>query len=99
MSSKVSFVMHLRYIEAFKDLSGDDVKQLMLTIGEYVEHGIVPEYTDAGLKMAFNFIRSDLDRDAIRWEETKLKRVEAGRKGGIASAENRKQNEANQANA
>jgi len=91
--------MYLRYIEIFKDLSGDDIKRLMLAIGAYIEHRTMPSFTDAGLKMAFNFIRSDLDRDAVKWEETKFKRVEAGRKGGLASVENRKQNEANQANA
>jgi len=41
---------------------------------------------DAGLKVAFSFIRADLDRDHVKWEETKAKRIEAGRLGGNKKA-------------
>ena len=93
MSGKTSFVMHIRHLDVFADLPGDDVKRLMLAMGEYVESGIIPDFSDnPELKMAFKFVRADLDREAVKWEQTKKSRIEAGRKGGIASAERREQN-------
>jgi hypothetical protein len=90
--SKSSFIIHVRHVEVFKDLPGDDVKQLLLSIGEYVKTGTEPAFeNNAGLKMAFRFIRVDLDREAEKWEETRTKRIEAGRKGGLASAASREQ--------
>jgi hypothetical protein len=89
---KTSFIIHSRHVEVFKDLPGDDVKSLMLAIGEYVGTEKEPDFANnSGLLMAFRFIRVDLDKEAARWEETKKKRIEAGRKGGIASAASREQ--------
>lgn len=44
------------------------------------------------VKMAFSFIKSRIDLDLEKWNKTREKRSEAGRKGG-------KQTQANQANA
>jgi len=90
MNGKTSFVMHSRHIKVFENLPGDDVKQIMLAIGAYVEKGVEPTFDgNAGLQMAFRFIRVDLDKEAEKWEETRAKRIEAGQKGGKVSAENR----------
>jgi hypothetical protein len=95
--------MHTHYRESFSDLPGDDVKLLMIALCEYVEEGTKPDFADnVALRTLFTVIRAELDRDYAKWEETKAKRIEAGHKGGIASAERReqaKQNQANQANA
>jgi len=49
--------------------------------------------------MAFKPIKNQLKRDLEKWEETKKKRSESGKAGGLRSGEVRKQNEANEANA
>lgn len=58
----------------------------------------VPEL-DSITAMAFSFISSQLDRDFAKWEDTRAKRVAAGREGGKASGKTRKQKQANEANA
>lgn len=57
-----------------------------------------PVLEDRLLKMAFEPMKLQLKRDLIKWEETKKKRAEAGRKGGVKSGEVRSV-EANEANA
>lgn len=52
---------------------------------------IIPEFDDGMVKMAFSFIKSRIDLDLEKWNKTREKRSEAGRKGG-------KQTQANQAN-
>ena len=58
----------------------------------------IPEL-DPITNMAFSFISSQLDRDFAKWEDTRAKRVAAGREGGKASGKTRKQKQANEANA
>ena len=58
----------------------------------------VPEL-DSITAMAFSFVSSQLDRDFAKWEDTRAKRVAAGREGGKASGKTRKQKQANEANA
>ena len=58
----------------------------------------IPEL-DSITAMAFSFISSQLDRDFAKWEDTRAKRVAAGREGGKASGKTRKQKQANEANA
>ena len=56
----------------------------------------IPEL-DSITAIAFSFISSQLDRDFAKWEDTRAKRVAAGREGGKASGKTRKQKQANEA--
>lgn len=63
--------------------------ELFTAILDYSENGAIPSFTGE-LRMAFAFIRSSLDRNAVAWEETRKKRAEAGRLGGLAKVANAK---------
>lgn len=77
---KVSFLMYLDYEEQFNLLTDEQLGQLMRAIMQYEKTKEVPEL-EGVLKMAFSFIKQQLDRDNEKWEEEKQKRSEAGKKG------------------
>lgn len=71
----------------------DDAQRgkLFLAILDYSEHGLLPDFDDAVIDMAFAFIQNFIDRDADAYKDKCEKRANAGSKGG-------KQRVANQAN-
>lgn len=88
----------------------DDAQRgkLFLAILDYSEHGLLPDFDDAVIDMAFAFIQNFIDRDADAYKDKCEKRAIAGSKGGkqrVANQANQaiatfaKQNQANQANA
>lgn len=77
---KVSFLMYLDYEEQFNLLTNEQLGQLIRAIMEYEKTHIVPQL-DGVVKMAFSFIKAQLDRDRDKWKEEKQKRSEAGKKG------------------
>lgn len=94
---KNSFVLYTDYYEQIKILSHEDAGILLIAIMEYVMSNEEPEFdSDKGmLKMAFSFIKAQLDRDMKKYEETIEKRREAGKKGGLTKVSNAKQKVAN----
>lgn len=84
--------MYTNNAEQFSILSDEQAGKLIKAIFTYSETAVIPKFDDGMLTMAFSFIKCQIDRDSQKWEETRKKRAEAGRKGG-------KQNQANQANA
>lgn len=84
MGDKVSFVLYGEIEEHLAGLSEADCGRLFLAILQYVNRGTVAELTGA-VKMAFSFIRAQLDRDREKWIAVSKKRSEAGAKGGINS--------------
>lgn len=99
---KTSFILYAEYKEHLKYLSLEEKGMLFDALFEYVSDGTEPELSPLCM-MAFSFIRTDIDQNAQKWEETKEKRSEAGKKGGIASGKARNKSnkpidEANEAN-
>lgn len=102
MADKKSFVLYTNNAEQFSMLSDEQAGKLIKAIFTYSKTAVVPEFDDGMLAMAFSFIKCHMDQDSEKWEETRKKRVEAGRKGGKQTQLNvssDKQTEANQANA
>ena len=101
-----SFVIHAEYIE---DLPEDYKQKFLWCIYEYAVKGIEPEFT--GLEQTICLkIQRRIDSELSQWEETKQRRSEAGRRGGLKNGEKHrneamlqsalteaKQNEANEA--
>lgn len=81
MAEKKSFVLYTEYEENLEDLPDEELGQLFRAIFGYVNRGVVPDLSPS-CKMAFSFIRKDLDRNQAKYEETCRKRREAGSKGG-----------------
>ena len=98
MEGKKSFVLYTDQREVFDELSDEDAGRLIKHIFSYVNDEN-PSTDDLLLKVAFLPIKTQLKRDLKMWDEKKLQRAEAGRKGGIAKSSNAKQNLANPSNA
>lgn len=99
--NKNSFVVYTDIEETLDELTDEQVAQLFRGMVNYRKTGKAPKFTGA-LKLAFIPIRQQMDRDIDKWERTKTKRTESGRKGGIESGKVRAakaKNEANEANA
>lgn len=104
--SKKSFVLYHDLVNVVEKLTKKDREdntnnagELFLLILEYVngENDTPPNFI---VEMAFEPIRQQLNRDFDKWETERLKRIEAGRKGGEKSGEVRraKANEASASN-
>lgn len=98
MKGKKSFVLYTDQREVFDELSDQDAGRLIKHIFAYVNDEN-PSTDDLLLKVAFLPIKTQLKRDLRIWDEKKQQRAEAGRKGGVAKANNAKQNLANPSNA
>lgn len=100
--NKNSFIVYAADIkETLDGLTDDQVAALFRGMVDYQITGIAPEFSGV-LKFAFIPIRQQMDRDNTKWEQTKAKRAESGRRGGIRSGEVRREkaeNEANEASA
>lgn len=100
MADKKSFVLYTEYEENLEELPDEELGQLFRAIFSYVNRGVVPELSPS-TKMAFSFIRKDLDRNQAKYEEICRKRREAGSKGGRppkANADGENQTKAKKAN-
>lgn len=94
-----SFVFYTHYAKKIKKLPPEQVANLLYAICDYVENGTEPELEDVAADMCFSFIRTQLDKDIAKYEETCRKRAEAGRKGAAATNSKRRQKAAKAANA
>ena len=78
---KISFLMYLDYEEHFKLMTDEQLGQLLRAIMEYEKTRQVPQL-DGMVKMAFSFIKAQLDRDREKYEEKCAKNKENGKRGG-----------------
>lgn len=98
MAEKDSFVLYNSYYDLIEDLNMEQRGLLLTAILEHARGENQP-VLDPIVKIAYRVIAAQLDRDHKKWEETCARRAEAGRKGGIAKANNAKQDAANLASA
>lgn len=99
---KNSFVLYYDLEDILLDLSDSQIAELVRAIFAYEKRGEAYSGSDPEVKIAMRFVSRALDDNDERYRAKVEKRREAGRKGGLKSAQSRKQkkqNEANQANA
>jgi len=87
--NKNGFILYADYHEMFATLSDQEAGKLIKHILAYVNDKSPEEPEDKLIKILFNQIKLQLKRDLRKWEDVKKKRSEAGRLGGLASAESR----------
>lgn len=87
---KSSFVLYAEYAEHMEDLSMEQRGTLFTAIMNYANEVDLPEM-DGAVKMAFSFIKKQLDRDSEKYEDTIEKRRNAGRASGLARRNKSKQ--------
>jgi hypothetical protein len=97
MNEKKSFVLYCDYREHIKLLSVEDKAALLDAIFAYASGEDVE--LEGAVGMAFSFITSQMERDAVKWEKKREKLRQNGAKGGLAKARNAKQKVAKGSNA
>lgn len=99
--NKKSFIAYVDWNFIFKKLSDEEAGKLAKMLFSYVSDEN-PSAPDRITELIFEPIKLSLKRDLIKYENTKEKRVNSGRLGGIRSGEVRSKpttNETNEANA
>lgn len=77
---KASFILYSEQAEVFNLLEDSEAGKLIKAIFEYQQTGVMPKL-DKSLRIAFMPIKGTLDRNAVKWEEIRKKRSEAGKIG------------------
>lgn len=90
---KDSFVLYTKYLDNIQALSMEQRGMLFTSLMLYAS-GEEPEKMDPVTSMAFSFIKTQMDKDIEKYNETCAKRSEAGKLGGRP----KKQDEAKKAN-
>ena len=78
---KKSFVLYFDYREHLELLTDEERGRLLMALMDYGERGVLPELAGAA-RMAFSFIRAQLDRDNAKYARKCAKNAENGAKGG-----------------
>lgn len=95
---KDSFIFYKEWRDAIADLPNDVRLEIYEAIIEYGTSGKLPVLKPIA-NVAFNFIKAGIDRNIEKYNDTLNRRKEAGKKGGLAKANNAKQDIANIAKA
>lgn len=80
-NKKDSFLLYSEHSDLINELSDEQAGELFKKLFSYVATGKEPSLSGMQ-RMAFISIRQDLDRNAIKYEETVKQRRIAGKKGG-----------------
>lgn len=94
------FVLYYDYREHLALLSDEERGRLLMALLDYAENGKEQEL-DGAARMAFSFIRAQMDRDAAKYARTVESRRKAGKQGGRppkANESDENQSEAKKAN-
>lgn len=78
---KKSFVAYLSWFDALEEYSDAEVGQLMRALARYAKTGEEPEFLDRGMRVNWKFMCSDVKRASEKWDETRKKRSNAGKRG------------------
>ena len=87
--AKDSFVFYTQWAEQINLLTDKQAGALFKAVCGYVETGKIKKL-DAVTNMLFSVIKSQIDKDTAKYEETCQKRKQAGAKGGRPKAEKQK---------
>lgn len=78
---KKSFLIYLEYEEQLADLSNEELGVLLRAIFQYEKDGTEPKFSGL-LKMAFAFIKGNLNRDKNKYDKRCVTSAINGSKGG-----------------
>lgn len=102
MSKKESFVCYAEWLQYFDMLKTDAERaEIARAMFLYNIDGTVPDKSthSTSFMVLFAMMKNQFDRDTEKWEKATQNRVDAGRKGGLARANNAKQSQAEPSNA
>lgn len=79
-----NYIMHSTYNEHFKLLTDAELGRLIRDVNNYVENGVLPQYSNEErvLNMAFSFMKATIDIEKARYQEKCKTNKVNGSKGG-----------------
>ncbi len=99
MSDKNSFLIYYELEEQTAEFSDAQLGQLLRAIFEFEKRDVVPAISDVAVKTAFRFVAAYLERNKAKYSDVRIKRQEAGKKGGAPRGNANAQKQAKQASA
>lgn len=96
--SKKSFLFNIEWCEVLMDYPPEVRLEVYDAIYRYVASGTLPELKPVA-KMAFSFIKREIDYNENKYQQVSESRKEAGRKGAATTNGKKRQSSANPANA
>lgn len=87
MKEKQSFLFYKDWADIIKDFPDDVQLELLQAIIQYAFYGIETDLQQS-TKIAFRFIKPQIDRDTAKYIETVRKNTENGKKGGAPIGNN-----------
>ena len=87
MKEKQSFLFYKDWADVIKDFPDDVQLELLQAIIQYAFYGIETDLQQS-TKIAFRFIKPQIDRDTAKYIETVRKNTENGKKGGAPIGNN-----------
>ncbi|MCL2856085.1 MAG: DUF6291 domain-containing protein [Defluviitaleaceae bacterium] len=94
---KKSFLIYYDYETHFEELTDTELGQLTRALLNYEKNGTIPVFEERTVKMAFSFIKRNLDADREKYAKVCQTRKEVAKKGGLAKAAKSKQKPPNAA--
>jgi hypothetical protein len=90
-----SFVAYTEWMEHIEALDCNTQLRLLKAVFSYACDSSLPKGFSAEELVIFNFMKSSIDRDSIKWENTREKRREAGKASAIKRKTKADQNKIN----
>jgi hypothetical protein len=94
-TNKKSFILYADFKATLDKLTDQQAGTLFKLITNYANDIIPDRELDIIIDVLFTQLKQQLDRDNLKWDTIKQKRIEAGQKGGLANASKAKQTLAN----
>ena len=66
---KPGFIVYFETMEALYEYEDDEIGMFIKNIYEFVRYGVVPEFTDRGLRGTWKLIKQALERDDQRYQK------------------------------
>lgn len=89
-----SFLMYGNWQPLFSCLSDEDAGKLIKALFDFAVNGIETGCLPPNVEGLYIFMSETIKQNMSKWEESKKKRIEAGRLGGLAKSSNAKQSQA-----
>ena len=87
IKNKESFVLHLDMLQDVKHMSIEEKAQFLDFVINYNEGRASIDDLEPGMFKSFmRLFANQFDRDTEKWEKTRQRRSESGRKGGLAKS-------------
>lgn len=86
---KKAFLLYADYFDYFQTLTDDELGRVIRAIFAYQRTGELPSFDDRALKLVFDLIRNQIDRDFDKWRASAEKRKAAAQKRWSAKNQNR----------